>query len=132
MEKYFSISTGGFYESDLRGRYELAGSWPSDAVEIDEKTELKLRNAISRGDVISKDNTGWRITPFVVSAEKLFSDMQGEARALLSQSDITIIRCVEIGISVPIEWVGYRLCLRSIISGTHADALPERPPYPDE
>ena len=54
MSIFFSVATGGFYASELREDYDVAGTWPADAVEIDDAvTEGDLREAVCRGDAIT-------------------------------------------------------------------------------
>ncbi|PJC99207.1 hypothetical protein GQ37_008265 [Janthinobacterium sp. BJB1] len=64
MSIFFSVATGGFYASELREDYDVAGTWPADAVEIDEAvTEGDLRAAICRGDAIMLIDGKWTFTP---------------------------------------------------------------------
>lgn len=42
MSRYYSPTTGGFYSERYRERYEAAGTWPSDAVEITEEQHNAL------------------------------------------------------------------------------------------
>lgn len=55
-----------------------------------------------------------------------------EAKVALERSDVTMLRCVEAGVSVPAEWSTYRKALRSIINGadTTSTVLPPIPAYP--
>lgn len=58
---------------------------------------------------------------------------QSQAQAALDASDITVLRCVEHGVTVPAEWATYRADLRAIVSASTGDAtqpLPTRPAYP--
>ncbi len=58
------------------------------------------------------------------------SQKKQDAEILLSKSDITICRCLEIGISIPAEWVTYRASLRPIAK-TGIGNIPEQPAYPE-
>lgn len=51
------------------------------------------------------------------------------ATRLLSLSDVTVLRCLENGISVPAEWAAYRAALRDIMA-TGTGPLPQQPAYP--
>lgn len=51
------------------------------------------------------------------------------ARAALSASDVTVLRCYEAAIAVPSEWADYRKALRAVITGGATD-LPAAPAYP--
>jgi hypothetical protein len=53
----------------------------------------------------------------------------GDALTALAESDTTIIRCYEHGVSVPYEWQTYRAVLRAIVS-SNTGPLPNRPAYP--
>lgn len=58
---------------------------------------------------------------------------QQQAKAALCESDITMLRCVENGVTIPAAWQTYRKALRSIIGAASGDAtqpLPPKPAYP--
>ncbi|WP_137009612.1 hypothetical protein [Aquitalea aquatilis] len=55
------------------------------------------------------------------------------ARIALSTSDATLLRCYEVGIALPAEWVAYRKALREVIrAGVNGIVMeiPNRPSYP--
>lgn len=59
--------------------------------------------------------------------------LQSLAKSALSESDITVIRCAEAGVPVPLAWRDYRAALRLIVSSDVGDpeaGLPARPEYP--
>jgi hypothetical protein len=67
------------------------------------------------------------------NAPVLWKAYQLTARVALTNSDKTILRCMENNVAVPAEWATYRKALRSIISATTGDptqALPTMPEYP--
>lgn len=69
----------------------------------------------------------------VVSAEQLWATYQGQARAALTESDKTVLRCYEGAVVVPAAWSAYRKALRAIISEASGDPtqpLPPKPTYP--
>lgn len=58
---------------------------------------------------------------------------QDQAKALLTKTDTTILRCAEYGVAVPAEWQAYRKSLRLIISAANGDpskSLPLLPAFP--
>ena len=55
--------------------------------------------------------------------------IKDSARAALSASDVTMIRCVEAGVAVPAEWRAYRQALRAT-AASGAGTLPDHPAYP--
>jgi hypothetical protein len=52
-----------------------------------------------------------------------------EARQLLAQSDITVLRCVEAGIDVPAAWKAWRAHLREVVA-SGSGPIDEAPSYP--
>lgn len=54
------------------------------------------------------------------------------AELALEASDVTVIRCVSAGVTIPAEWQSYRNALRAIVNGadTVSIQLPPNPPYP--
>jgi hypothetical protein len=64
------------------------------------------------------------------SPEDITAQKKAQAQGLLNQTDITIIRCYEKGVEVPLEWQSYRDILRSIAYSGVGD-IPEMPDYPE-
>lgn len=56
-------------------------------------------------------------------------DYKGDAQTAIDASDLTMIRCVENGVTVPVAWQTYRASLRLIIKSGQGP-LPGRPAYP--
>jgi hypothetical protein len=58
--------------------------------------------------------------------------LKGQAQAALDKSDVTLLRCTENGVAVPMAWTTYRHALRAIVNGgdTTSVALPAIPAYP--
>jgi hypothetical protein len=58
-------------------------------------------------------------------------DARPAARAALTASDITILRCYEHAVAVPADWAAYRAALRVLVSGPATTGpLPPMPAYP--
>lgn len=57
-------------------------------------------------------------------------DNADAALSLLQESDTTLLRCAESGVSIPAEWTTYRIALRAIVGGNLAQTLPAKPSYP--
>lgn len=58
MTIYYSASSGGFYDSALKDRYESNNGWPSDAIEITEDEYERLISSQEQGKVITADKSG--------------------------------------------------------------------------
>ena len=71
---------------------------------------------------------------WIIDQEAVDLNVLGElklsARQTLTASDLTVLRCVEAGIILPVEWKNYRVQLRAIISGSSIVNLPIKPVYP--
>jgi hypothetical protein len=62
-----------------------------------------------------------------------WSAYQQSARAALSDSDLTVMRCYENAVALPVAWASYRKALRAIVgaaSGDAAQPLLAKPTYP--
>jgi hypothetical protein len=124
---YYSKTTRGFYDSSIH----TPGQIPSDAVALTAAEYRSVLEAQSRGKVIEPDDNGKPVAvdPPPLSAERLSALLKRQALDVLSHSDITILRCVERGVTVPGEWVTYRQKLREIVS-TGTGEIPAQPEYP--
>ncbi|NPT59118.1 tail fiber assembly protein [Paraburkholderia elongata] len=83
--------------------------------------------------IADNDVTVTPYSPRVVSSAQLWANYQTQAQSVLTESDKTILRCYENGVTVPAAWATYRKALRAIISATSGDPaqpLPARPAYP--
>lgn len=56
-------------------------------------------------------------------------DFRNEALQALAASDITVLRCVEVGAALPLDWIAYREALREVVR-TGEGPLPTRPDWP--
>ena len=55
---------------------------------------------------------------------------QNELMNLMDKSDKTLLRCFELGVPVPIEWIAYRAEIRALITAGSGNA-PIQPAYPE-
>lgn len=70
--------------------------------------------------------------PYRPDEAEIRSRLAVDAQKALERSDVTALRCLELGIAVPGEWVEFRATLREIAGGnSDATELPERPVYPE-
>ena len=58
--------------------------------------------------------------------------LRAAAQVALDKSDVTLLRCAENGVAVPVAWTTYRHALRALVNGgdTTSTALPATPAYP--
>lgn len=128
MKTRYSNSTGTFYPFEI--------DYPALPPDLQEISQADYDAAMARpsGSSFSFDAAGkLTITPAAPpSAAQLWAEYQGNARAALGVSDVTIIRCVENGVPVPAEWAQYRAALRAIVAANTGTpgTLPAKPAYP--
>lgn len=124
----YSPSTGGFYDPFVHG-----DGIPDDAVDITEEHHRQLLAGQAQGQVIQAGAGGAPVLATPVTPAKTWAVHQQEAALALDRSDLTVLRCVEVGLQVPPSWVNYRTQLRAIVSAVTGDPLqdlPTRPDYP--
>lgn len=76
---------------------------------------------------------GGRVNPDASLQSKAWLAHQLQAQQQLDKSDLTLLRCIENGVSIPSDWHVYRGLLRDVVRSTSGDAsqpLPNRPAYP--
>lgn len=92
---------------------------------------IECPDSVSAGDVY--DGSNFAAPSYANSTPSLWSSLQSQALGALTESDITVLRCVESGVAVPQAWRDYRAALRLIVSSETGDpdlGLPARPEYP--
>ncbi|EPI8972125.1 tail fiber assembly protein [Escherichia albertii] len=58
MTIYYSPSTNGFYDDNLKNDYDINGAWPDDAMEISDRWYHYLLNKQSEGKKINSNEYG--------------------------------------------------------------------------
>lgn len=61
MNIYFSKTTNGFYNHDLKDLYDSAKNWQDDAVKIDDETYLKYLEQPPEGKMLGGDDRGYPV-----------------------------------------------------------------------
>ncbi len=127
---HYSTLTGEFYDSSTQENL------PADAVNVSKEDYRRLMDLQAKGKVIVCNQQGFpvAIDPPGPTEKELWDAYKIDAQALLDQSDITILRCAENGVPIPLEWAEYRSKLRSIVSAHFGDPIleiPKRPEYPE-
>lgn len=110
-----------FSETEAAKRGEiLVEVQPAPRPKVEPSERVVAGNPIKSGDFWKET---WVIKPLDgTSLSRL-------ALNLLAASDRTVLRCVEAGIAVPVEWAEYRQKLRSIVTNPTLP-LPTQPAYP--
>lgn len=121
MTKYFSKTTGSFYDDALRNEYESAGSWPANAVKIADELHAELMTAQAAGRTIEADAGGLpvAVAPPPATTAQLAAGARTQRSKLLSASDWTQAR--DVPDAVADKWAPYRQALRD---------LPKKPGFP--
>lgn len=122
---YYSGSTHGFYDSSFHD----VGARPIDAVEITHEQWLALLAGQSAGQRIMPDAAGRpTLGALPDPQQQAAQQMVGQARTLLTATDVTALRYLERG-GMPEPLREYREGLRQVIRGAAVE-LPEAPALP--
>ena len=86
--KYYSKSTGGFYDSEING-----DDIPQDAVEITDETWMELLSGQEEGKIISADENGYPVLtdPPPLSHDELVQVAENERQRLLTHADAVML-----------------------------------------
>lgn len=88
-ESYFySASTGGFYPVSLKIDYEIAGTWPSDAVAVVGEDMAELQAGQSVGKLITSNEQGYPVLtdPKPLTPEQLQQQAKTQQIALMNEA----------------------------------------------
>ncbi|HDC4262635.1 tail fiber assembly protein [Enterobacter cloacae] len=122
MTVFYSASSNGFYNSDLKDVYIQAQTWPSDAVEISDRWYKYLIDGQEKGMVITANEYGQPalIDPPPLTKEKLIDAAEAKKQNLLSEATVAIAPlqdavdlkiATENEISKLQDWKEYRVAL---------------------
>ena len=108
MAIFFSGSTCGFYDDQMKKIYIEAGTWPSDAVPVSERWYEYLIQRQSEGKIITADEYGSPVPsdPAPPTPEQLIQEAEQQKVALLAIADAAIAplsRAVKRGIATDKE-----------------------------
>ena len=74
---------------------------------------------------------GFTVVDDTDDAQSPIDAYNNQIKLLLDKSDIVVIRCIELGINVPKEWVEYRKELRVLVNSNDVSSefpiIPDRP-----
>ncbi|EPA0328447.1 TPA: tail fiber assembly protein [Enterobacter hormaechei] len=90
--KYFSPSENAFYAGELKESYIAAGSWPSDALEVDESLYLEFIDEPPAGKYRGVDDAGmpcWLEIP-PPTAEEMASNAENMRQQLIDEANAFI------------------------------------------
>lgn len=128
----YSPSTKGFYPEELKEHYELAGTWPSDLIEMPDT----LYEKIMLGELVtSHDGKGLpKLSKLVLSEEQFLENAVKTRDAKLASAGIAmspLSDAVDLGIATKEEedslllWRKYRVALMRM--DLSKDSWPEEP-----
>lgn len=86
--KFYSKSTGGFYDSEISG-----DDIPQDTVDITDDTWITLLNGQDEGKIISPDDNGYPVLtePPLPSHGELIQLAENERQSLLTHADAVML-----------------------------------------
>lgn len=121
MKIFYSKTTGGFYLDDDRSRYEEAGTWPADAIEVPADRFAVIQEKRSRGEIVPGEDGLPTVVLRGQSDEDLAVLVRAKRDVLIRATDWT-----QLG-DVPEEtrqrYVEYRQALRDV---------PQQPGFPHD
>ena len=129
---YFDQATEGFYPYKFKDEMiGITGAQHEEAV--------AARNAGGTLDVVDDQLVITLVDPGVISAKLLTQqkrEYKAQVQALLTKSDLTVMRCYEAGIALPANWVAARKSWRVVVSSAIDSIDPMQPlaavpPYPE-
>ncbi|END9512506.1 tail fiber assembly protein [Escherichia albertii] len=138
MTIYYSPSTNGFYDDNLKNDYDINGAWPDDAMEISDRWYHYLLNKQSEGKKINPNEYG---QPVVMEPEPLTdADMirlaENQKQSLLQLvRDKTQLWSTQLSLNIIsesdkkrlTEWMIYAQKVESIDTSILPVTFPEQP-----
>lgn len=136
MSKFvFSPSEGAFYPEDLKDIYESVGTWPKDAVDVDDKTYQTYSESPPEGKVLGASSKGkpvWTSYLGDQSTEELeYSLSKRVARDLAAAlQEVQILTCgVDVGMDLKGDGAKVNLLKKYIVE---LSRVPTQDGYPQE
>ncbi|KHT36630.1 tail fiber assembly protein [Pectobacterium carotovorum] len=140
MQYIYSASKNSFYPVDLKERYQRAGTWPDDGLDVDEHVFSEFAaNVAPAGLIRSSDKYGlpcWQNAPSPSTLELVqAAEQQKAALLMLANAAISpLVDAVDLSIATDEEktslkeWKTYRVMLNRIDVTTAPDITwPEAP-----
>ncbi|WP_410736676.1 tail fiber assembly protein [Citrobacter koseri] len=140
MAIFFSASTCGFYDDQMKENYIDAGSWPDDTVPVSERWYEYLIQKQSEGKIIIANEYGSPVIsdPAPLSTEQLVQEAGEKKAELLAMADAAIAllsRAVRLKMATDEEvgkleeWERYSVLLNRVETSTAPDI--DWPPQPE-
>lgn len=140
MSKFFSVVTCGFYAGELKGDYDLAGTWPLDAVSISDEEEIEIRSQLEiRSTPVFGADGAWTFIAYAPSVGDIRQQVElkkmGEMALASEKINILVDATDQEVVSHPSEtdvalllaWKKYRQALRTMDTAATDVVWPDRP-----
>ncbi|WP_404410120.1 tail fiber assembly protein (plasmid) [Escherichia marmotae] len=92
MTIYYSPSTKGFYDDNLKSDYQNNNSWPEDLIEISEQWYNYLLQKQSEGKTINTNEYGQPVVvdPTPLTQDELIEQLERQKSRLLAEAESVI------------------------------------------
>jgi len=138
MAYFFTANEIGFYDGEIKGAYDMAGTWPDDAAEISDADHAIYSGQPPQGKVLGVENglPVWADAPpltqqeQVMLAESKRTVNRGEADAAIAplQDALDLEMATDVEKAKLNAWKKYRVFLSRIDTSTAPDIDWPAPP----